>query len=274
MTLDITMTNGDDAQVVTLNRLLGSWGEEGSDAPMGEGGGAAAQTGDATWGNRFFPATPWITDGGDFVPLASTSQSVGPLGVYTWNSTPMLVADVQDMLDNPSTNFGWILIGQETVPAAAKRFNSRTNPSASSRPRLLVSYTDSGPCPTSQVATQTVRLGSPANANSLQPGPLAPVIGSVWAPVVDHSTFLPAAILDVLVVAQLPANQPSGLGTILVDLAGPTTLFTGTAGAPFVLPLPNDCALVGLSRTVQVASLDAMGTLELTNALDVVLGDF
>ncbi len=272
LTLGMSKTNADTPQLVMLHRLEDSWGEAGSNAPGGEGGGETAETGDATWGSRFYPATPWAIDGGDFVAAASTSQTVSTLGVYTWNSTPEFVADVQAMLDGPSSNFGWILIGEETFAAAPKRFNSRTNPNVPSRPSLVVTYTGAG-CPTSQVASQTVRLGLPANANALQPGPLAPILGSTWAPVVDHSVFLPSALLDVLVVAQQPANLSSSLGTILVDLSAPNSQFTGAAGAAFALPIPSNCALVGLSRTVQVASVDAAGILELTNALDVVLGD-
>ena len=41
--------------------------------------------------------------------------------------------DVQDMLDNPIGNFGWILLGPE-AGQTVKRFDSRHAPSAANRP--------------------------------------------------------------------------------------------------------------------------------------------
>ena len=50
------------------------------------------------------------TKAGDFSGTVSADQSVGAIGQYVWSSAQM-VADVQSWLDNPSTNFGWLVKG-------------------------------------------------------------------------------------------------------------------------------------------------------------------
>jgi hypothetical protein len=126
-------------QTVNLHRLLRGWGEGTSNAIGQEGKGAPATTGDATWLNAVHPSTPWTTAGGDFEATASASLTVSGNGFYTW-SGPQLLADVQAWLDNPSSNFGWILVGPENV-TSAKRFDSRESTVAENRPRLTITYT-------------------------------------------------------------------------------------------------------------------------------------
>jgi hypothetical protein len=53
------------------------------------------------------------------------------------------VADVQGWLTNPSTNFGWIIIGNEGGTGTSKRFDSRENDTTANRPQLTVNYTTS-----------------------------------------------------------------------------------------------------------------------------------
>ncbi|MGH7492817.1 MAG: DNRLRE domain-containing protein [bacterium] len=128
------------AQTVTLHRALSDWGEGASDAPGEEGGGIAAATGDATWLHTFFNTQRWANAGGDFAPEASATQSVTGLGVYTWGSTPEMIADVQAWLNAPANNFGWIMVSNETTNQSAKRFDSRQNPVIGNRPVLTVTY--------------------------------------------------------------------------------------------------------------------------------------
>jgi hypothetical protein len=125
---------------VALHRLSADWGEGASDAQFEEGTGDNAQTGDVTWTHRFFNTTAWTTPGGDFVAGPVASRSVASNGFYTWKSAGM-AADVQSWLDSPATNFGWIVIGDETTDTTAKRFDSRENPVAANRPKLTVYYT-------------------------------------------------------------------------------------------------------------------------------------
>ena len=116
------------ALTVDLHKLLADWGEGTSHAPMGEGDGAPATPNDATWRHRFFDSVFWTTQGGDFSATVSASQLVGGTGHYTWSSAQM-VADVQSWLDNPASNFGWLVLGDETASATSKRFDTRESAS-------------------------------------------------------------------------------------------------------------------------------------------------
>ncbi|MBK9128461.1 MAG: DNRLRE domain-containing protein [Phycisphaerales bacterium] len=124
---------------VRVHRLLGDWGEGASDADGEEGAGGPAAPGDATWIHRFYDTQFWSGPGGDFAASPSATTTVTFLGSYNW-SGPGMVADVQGWLDNPGSNFGWILIGPENVQSA-KRFSSRESLVASDRPRLTVNFT-------------------------------------------------------------------------------------------------------------------------------------
>ncbi len=125
---------------VALHRLLSDWGEGDSAAPGEEGGGTAASPGDATWLHTFFNTLLWNAAGGDFVTLPSASQVVSVLGFYTWGSTPEMVADVQSWVDDPSTNFGWLLMGNENLSSTAKRFDTRENLTPENHPLLTITY--------------------------------------------------------------------------------------------------------------------------------------
>ena len=134
------------SQAVNLHRVLADWGEGASDAALQEGMGAPSESTDATWIHTFYDTGFWSTTGGDFSPTVSASSTIGSFtqyGFYTWGTTPEMVADVQEWLDNPSSNFGWILIGNEaTDPPTAKRFSSKENPTTANRPLLTVYYTE------------------------------------------------------------------------------------------------------------------------------------
>lgn len=129
-----------------LHRLLTDWGE-GDSAVNGGGTGAAAQPGDATWLNTFYPDSYWGSGGGRYVGRVSATQQVGTAGggndfagPYTWQSTDRLVDDVRRWLHNPEKNYGWILVGDESVPQTAKQFVSRESVSPDLRPMLEVTY--------------------------------------------------------------------------------------------------------------------------------------
>lgn len=128
-------------QDVELHKVLADWGEGSSQASGQGGGGASAASGDATWIHRFFDTDSWSNAGGDFSTVASGSQSMGPVAAYSWSSTPQMVADVQDWLDNPAGNFGWLVMGDESAGSTAKRFDSRE---AATPPALTVEFLLSG----------------------------------------------------------------------------------------------------------------------------------
>ena len=117
---------GGVGSVFGLQRLLRSWGEGAKTAGIGE----PASPGEATWNMRFAPGTAWSVPGAssptDFVANESVSITVKGTGTYTFVSTTNLVADVQFWIDQPTNNFGWIMISHsESTAATARRFGSR-----------------------------------------------------------------------------------------------------------------------------------------------------
>lgn len=136
LSLNMSRTLLETARIVELHKLLADWGEGTSHAPGEEGDGAPATTNDATWRHRFFDTIFWATQGGDFSATVSASQSVGLVGQYTWSSAQM-VADVQSWLDNPASNFGWLVLGDESGSGTSKRFDTRES---ASPPVLTIQY--------------------------------------------------------------------------------------------------------------------------------------
>ncbi len=143
LTLNMSRTVS-GGQPVSLHPALRAWGEGASFAGGGGGGGAQALANDATWLHTFFPNSFWVNPGGDFVPGSSATTSVGAIGSYSW-SGPLLNSDVSAWLANPATNFGWVLLGDESAKGTAKRFDTREHPTAANRPRLVITYRP--PCP-------------------------------------------------------------------------------------------------------------------------------
>ena len=136
----LTMTNDRGkagTQTVSIYRVTESWGEGTSNSDADPGKGTAATTNDATWAQRFYPTTSWTTPGGAHAASASASAAIGNSAAYNWSSAQM-IADVQQWVSTPSTNFGWIVIGNETAKATARRFFSR---SGATPPVLQVTYT-------------------------------------------------------------------------------------------------------------------------------------
>lgn len=126
-------------RVHSLHRVTADWGE-GASVSLG-GGGAPAAAGDATWTHRFYETLQWTTPGGDFESTPSASASVDGVGTVRWGSTLEMVADVQSWIEDPTTNNGWIMIGEEAAEASAKRFASREFGTVADRPILIVDYT-------------------------------------------------------------------------------------------------------------------------------------
>jgi len=132
-------SNSSISENIQLHRVQAEWGEGSSVAPDGGGGGGPATPGDATWTHRIHPNDAWISVGGDFSGTVSASQSVLGIGFHSWGST-QLISDVQDWLDDPNTNFGWLLQGNEAFSQTSKRFDSRENLDLSHRPVLTIEY--------------------------------------------------------------------------------------------------------------------------------------
>ena len=122
---------------IELHRLLKDWGERESYHRGGRGD--RAREGDVTWVHRFYDRELWSSMGGDFVSRISAVQTVGDAGVYTWES-PEMVANVQRWVDSPNENFGWLLVGDETMARSVKGFASREAQDLLALPQLNISF--------------------------------------------------------------------------------------------------------------------------------------
>ena len=189
--------------VFGLSRMLQNW-VEGTGAGISSG--APAEPGETTWNNRFAPATAWSSPGGraeiDYVATFSATNSVDDLGFYTF-SAPGLVADIRAWLRDPQTNFGWMLATiDETVPASARRFASRENPSGA--PSLTIQYRLlNPPAPLSisavNLSDKQIHFVFIAEANrtySVEFRPLGDVLGS-WSVLTNIPARLLPATIDV-----------------------------------------------------------------------------
>jgi hypothetical protein len=125
-----------------LHRVIAAWGEGASNAGPPGGSGTDAMVNDATWTYRFWKTVTWTTPGGDFNPAASASTMIPATSdeFITWGSTAAMAADVQDWLDRPANNFGWVLLGNERADKTARRFDSREHRTASYRPVLTIEF--------------------------------------------------------------------------------------------------------------------------------------
>jgi hypothetical protein len=126
----------------SLHRLLRDWGEGNKD---GSGVGAPATAGEATWLARFHPATLWTLPGGqagtDYVEFPSSVVAVSGLDFYELESSAAMVADVQSWLDDPGSNFGWMLKSDDELnDSTARGFASREDMFGDA-PQLVVKYT-------------------------------------------------------------------------------------------------------------------------------------
>ncbi|MBW2421188.1 MAG: DNRLRE domain-containing protein [Deltaproteobacteria bacterium] len=130
----------------SLHPMLGDWGEtDTGQGAMGGGGGAPAQPGDATWIQAFAGDmdSDWSAQGGDFVSVVSATTSVGSTGtrpVWSSDTHPALIDDVQSWLDEPAGNQGWIVVGPEGAGVTSKRFDSREATTVDDRPMLTISF--------------------------------------------------------------------------------------------------------------------------------------
>jgi hypothetical protein len=150
VTITINVTNSSD-NVYELYEIKKDWLED-----------------QITW-NFYDGINPWQTAGangfddrGDVI-LASLSASYR--GFYTITLNPTGIALVQSWVNNPESNFGIIFANQNSSNGVD--FNSSESPTPPNRPRLSVTYLDSG-----QPANNppTVSINNPANGSTFTAG--------------------------------------------------------------------------------------------------------
>jgi len=137
--------DGDAPSTFELHRMLRDWGE-GTGTGQPPMLGRLALAGEANWSYPFAGGAPWAAPGGlpgvDFADLGSGDTYVYGTGLspYTWDSTPEMIADLQLWVDQPSQNFGWMLISRsEAERFSARRFGSREDGLRS--PILTIDFT-------------------------------------------------------------------------------------------------------------------------------------
>lgn len=153
---------------------LADWGEGSSAAYTYEsssGGGAYAQTRDATWyhtqydptlhgpfsaPNDFSPGQTgyWAQEGAlgnsPYILTAEPSFTAGyVINEHILASTQQMKDDVQAWVNNPSSNLGWILVGDESVILGSSKrgFASKEYSNSAWRPQLTVDFTTPVPEP-------------------------------------------------------------------------------------------------------------------------------
>lgn len=119
-----------DNSLFSLRRVFQSWAE-GTQVPEGGPGlGAPAALGEATWNDRFASTVSWSQPGGlagvDFSAAQSAlAASAGQGEQVVFESTPELISDVNLWLNQPGTNFGWMLVTEsEEILKTARSFAS------------------------------------------------------------------------------------------------------------------------------------------------------
>ncbi|MEZ5966695.1 MAG: DNRLRE domain-containing protein [Planctomycetota bacterium] len=272
VTLSMTMVQGNiTGQAVTLHRVSADWGEGTSVAGSGEGGGAPATAGDATWLHTRFPNAMWQAAGGDFVAAASGSTTVSALGVQTWASTPQMVADVQAWLDNPTLNAGWMLRTVETGQNTAMAFSTKETLTPADAPALTIVYTP-------PVASVTSSGTGCAQGGS---SPLA--MAAVGLPQVGNANFGfnvtggPAGGPGVVAAALDLSPVPLPLNASCFLYINPLSFLLSLPAAPtptlVTFPIPGNQGLLGLDLALQAVYVNPT-TLQLasSNAAAIVVG--
>jgi autotransporter-associated beta strand protein len=150
-------TGGTDGpETISLFDESQAWGQPtnfpGATSFGGHGHGAAPDAGDATWNYAFYGNTLWSTSGGNWTAsLADHADAsvTGTLTSFTWSSAAM-VTDVQNWLNNPAANFGWIIKNaDETDQTDFRAFWSAQGAAANNNPaiapQLSITYTIAPP---------------------------------------------------------------------------------------------------------------------------------
>ena len=258
LSMHLSRGGSNGIRTIELHKLLADWGEGTSVASGQEGQGAPATTNDATWRHRFYNTIFWTTQGGDFSATVSGSQSVGNNADYTWSSAQM-VQDVQSWVNNPSSNFGWLVKGDESTNTTAKRFDTRESMDP---PVLTVLYNPPSPSPTpTATATATAtHTPTPTPTATFTPTPTATFTPTPTATATATATATPTASptgTPVPTSTPTPTVQPSPTPTSTPTATATfTPTATATATATFtptptgtVTPIPTPTATATVTPT-------------------------
>lgn len=125
---------------VQLHVITTEWGEGTSRATDGDGKGAAATAGDATWTFAKYSKDPWVNSGGDFIDTTISAKTTVTLGKATNIKADRITRDVNNWLQDSIMNYGWIIIGDETKTATSVKFASKDHSDNTLKPKLKLYY--------------------------------------------------------------------------------------------------------------------------------------
>ena len=246
---------------VFLHRALADWGEGTSNAGPTGGQGTTPTTNDVTWQHRFYNTDLWSVAGGDFAVSASATTNNVFIGAFSFTGAPQLNADVQGWINNPASNFGWAVLGDETGTATTKRIASRENSEAGNRPQLHVDYSASrwktGPGGGAWSAAGNWDFGVPdavgaeANFSFVAPDPAAVIPVNVDGP----------KLVGTLNFTSSNAYVLSGVGPLTLDRAVGGNTISVTSGpqrieAPLRLNRSSDITIAA-AASLTAADLSA-----------------
>lgn len=121
---------------IKIHRIIaGAWIE-------GTKNNTTASAGEPTFNNRAHPATAWNTagcrgSGTDYQTTPESTTFVGSAGTHTFDLTP---ATLQDMIENPSTNYGFIWRTDDAAAGEFEQFHSSEG--AGAKPFIYIEYTE------------------------------------------------------------------------------------------------------------------------------------
>lgn len=232
------------------HRVTSDWSEGTVVAPGNGGAGGPAAAGESTWLHSNYPGTLWATPGGDFGPTSFTFDLPG-IGPVVTASNPAIIADVQDMLDNPSTNYGWLLKTDEVLNTTARRCNTRE--AASFQPKLIIEYIAPG-----EVGTYGV--GWPVNGGTFGLDLVGTANGGDVVTINYTNAPTPSFGANFFTIGFNPAGSlllPNSFVYLMLgvpNFPGPTVVISGgTATSTFTVP----AGFPGFTIAVQGVALDA-----------------
>jgi spore coat protein A len=134
VTLSMTVTRGSNHvdSTFALHPITAPWVEGVEGCGVRGGGQGEPSTGGVTWNTM-----PTFGAESGSTLINNTTPDWDSAGA----GNGAMISDVQDWLDNPNTNYGWILLGDEANPTTARRFDSREGAAA---PVLTVDFTSDG----------------------------------------------------------------------------------------------------------------------------------
>ena len=231
---------------VQLRKITSDWGEGTSTAVGEEGQGAPAEENDATWMTTFYDTQFWINAGGDFSNTVSASANVNGLGYYTWGSNAQLVSDVQGWINGSASNYGWLVLGDESTFPSVKRFDTKENDSVNFRPALTVTYT-----------INKVALNLTTLINGFFDGS---VMRSDTAGVYLRNVYSPYAKVD-------------SAKTILNSSGNSVMCFNNASGGQYYIVVTHRNSIDTWSKLGQTFAVDTLKNYDFTNAPTQAFGD-